>query len=86
MRVWDLPLRVTHWALAVAVLTAWCTANVFNTVHELAGYAALGLTAFRILWGFVGGPYARFRGFARPPSVVLRYLWRIARGRKALQL
>jgi cytochrome b len=76
-KVWDLPQRIVHWALATSVLTAWFTANVFDTVHETAGYTALGLVAFRVLWGFIGPPHARFANFVRRPVIVLRYLGRL---------
>jgi cytochrome b len=80
--VWDLPLRVSHWTLAVSVPLAWLTANIFDTVHEIAGYTALGVVAFRIVWGFAGSRYARFAHFLRRPVTVARYLWRlVTRGR-----
>jgi cytochrome b len=78
--VWDLPLRLFHWALAVAVLTAYFSANIFDNLHEVAGYTALALIAFRIVWGFAGTPYSRFRSSVRPFSAVLRYLAQIASG------
>ena len=84
--VWDLPLRIVHWSLAAAVLTAWFTANVFDTVHEITGYAALGLSTFRILWGFVGGRNSRFRSFVRLPSVVLAHLRQIVHGQPGRHL
>ena len=80
--VWDLPLRMTHWSLAVAVPLAWLTANIFDRVHEIAGYVALALVVFRVVWGFAGSYHARFASFLRRPSIVLRYIWRlVARGR-----
>jgi len=79
--VWDLPLRVAHWGLAVSVPLAWLTANIFDSVHEIAGYIALALVAFRVTWGFVGSHHARFASFVRRPAIVLRYLWRLMRGR-----
>lgn len=81
MRVWDLPLRVFHWTLAAAVLIAYFSANVFDRVHEIAGYAALGLILFRLLWGFVGTRHSRFQSSVRPLPVVLRYVRAIAQGR-----
>ncbi len=84
--VWDWPLRLSHWLLAVSVITAWFTANVFDTVHEIAGYTALGALAFRLVWGFVGNPQARFRNFLRSPGDTLRYLRELARGRHARTL
>jgi len=86
VRVWDAPLRVCHWALALSVLTAWFSANIYDALHEAAGYLAMGLVAFRLVWGVVGTTYARFRNFVRPPGVVLRYLRDLARGRAARHL
>src|SRR5262249_12372337 len=84
--VWDVTLRLCHWALAASVLVAWFTANVYDSVHEIAGYVALGLVAFRTLWGFVGPRYARFRNFVPTPGVLLSYLRDLARGRPARYL
>jgi cytochrome b len=79
--VWDLPLRIAHWALAFSVPVAWLTANVFDTLHEIAGYTALGAMAFRGVWGMVGPRYARFTNLLCRPTIVLRYLLRLTRGR-----
>ena len=78
--VWDLPLRATHWALALAIAVAYFTANILDSVHNVAGWLALGLVAFRTFWGFVGTRYSRFSTSVRPPAVVLRYLRRLLRG------
>jgi cytochrome b len=86
VRVWDLPLRLCHWLLAAAVLTAWFSANVYDSVHEIAGYSALGLLAFRLLWGFVGPPNARLRNLAYSPRAVLHHLGQLARGRSRRHL
>lgn len=74
IRVWDLPQRLTHWLLAAAAVTAYLSANVLDDVHVAAGYAAGGLVAFRVVWGFVGSSYARFASFVKPPTAVWRYL------------
>ena len=78
--VWDLPLRLFHWSLAAAVLIAYFSANVLDTVHEIAGYAVLVLIAFRLVWGFAGTRYSRFASSMRPLRIVLRYLGQIAKG------
>lgn len=77
--VWDLPLRLLHWALAGAVLVAYFSANVFDAVHEIAGYTALALVVLRIVWGFAGTRHSRFRNSVRPAQVVLHFLGQIAR-------
>lgn len=86
VQVWDLPLRAYHWGLAAAVLIAWFSANVLDTVHEVAGYAVLGLILFRLVWGFYGTRHSRFRGLIRPLRFVLRYCWRLAHGQSGRYL
>jgi cytochrome b len=69
--VWDLPLRLTHWALALAVAGSWIShyAGVgWFWMHRLCGYTVLLLVAFRIVWGFTGSRHARFREFLRGPA------------------
>jgi len=76
-RIWDLPTRLFHWALATLVLFSVVTAKVgglWMDWHMRSGYAILALVLFRILWGFAGSHYARFGSFVRSPAVVLAYL------------
>jgi cytochrome b len=75
--VWDLPLRITHWLLAIAVAGAWITHYVGTQAfawHQRFGYAVLVLVLFRIAWGFVGTRHARFVEFVRGPAAIVRYL------------
>jgi len=75
--VWDLPVRLTHWALVLAVAGCWAThyAGVeWFGWHRRLGYAVLVLVAFRIVWGFVGTRHARFASFVRGPRTLLAYL------------
>lgn len=75
--VWDLPLRVTHWALALAVTGCFAThyAGIeWFAWHRRCGYAVLVLAVFRVLWGVVGTRHARFANFVRGPRAVLQYL------------
>jgi cytochrome b len=75
--VWDLPLRLAHWALALAVtgafVTDWIGSAAFG-VHVACGSVALVLVLFRIAWGFVGPAHARFADFVRGPRAVLASL------------
>lgn len=76
-KVWDLPVRVMHWGLVLAVLGAWLTRELegdWFAWHVRCGYAVLVITATRILWGFVGTRHARFGDFVRGPRAILRYL------------
>ena len=86
VQVWDLPLRICHWALFASVVIAWFSANVHDALHEASGYLVMGLVAFRLIWGFTGTTYVRFARFVRPPPVVLRYMRDLARGRVTREL
>jgi len=76
--VWDLPVRVCHWALLTAVLCAYFTHRLglrWYAVHVWCGYVVLVLVGARIVWGVVGTRHARFASFVRSPASTLRYLW-----------
>ncbi|HEY1089840.1 MAG TPA: cytochrome b/b6 domain-containing protein [Burkholderiaceae bacterium] len=78
-RVWDLPTRLFHWALALCVLgslsSAWVGGNMMEW-HLRLGYSVLALVGFRLLWGVVGGRWSRFTHFIYSPAA----LWRYVRG------
>lgn len=77
LRVWDLPTRLFHWALAFAVLGSYLSAKaggLWMIWHFRFGYTILALLLFRLLWGFVGGHYARFSSFLYGPGSVLHHL------------
>lgn len=72
--IWDLPLRLFHWALAVLFVCSWLTAEAgieWADAHLYCGYGALALVTFRLLWGLVGTKYARFGQFLRGPRAVM---------------
>jgi cytochrome b len=77
VRVWDLPTRLFHWLLALAVIgsvvSAWVGGNAM-VWHFRLGYCIFALLAFRVLWGLVGGRWSRFASFIYAPGTVLRYL------------
>jgi cytochrome b len=81
--VWDLPVRIFHWLLALSFAGAYITAEseTWRLLHVTLGYTAAGLAVFRLLWGFIGTRYARFSDFVRGPRAVLRYLASLLRGR-----
>jgi cytochrome b len=81
--VWDAPVRVFHWLLALSFAGAWLTAEseAWRLVHVTLGYTVAGLVVFRILWGLLGTRYARFSAFVRGPRAVARYVGSLAQGR-----
>jgi cytochrome b len=78
--VWDLPLRLWHWAFAASILAAWFTPTVYDRLHRIAGYTVLALLAFRLVWGFWGSRYSRFRMVGVRLRAAPRYLWNLRRG------
>jgi len=80
--VWDLPTRLFHWLLALSCLCAYLTAESerLRNVHVMAGYAFLGLIAFRVVWGLIGTRYARFREFCYGRDEVSGYLRSLVTG------
>lgn len=77
VRVWDLPTRLFHWTLAAAVVAQIVTGKIGGnaiTWHFRIGYVVMGLLAFRLVWGLVGGHWSRFARFIYGPGTVLRYL------------
>lgn len=78
--VWDRPVRVLHWALALACTGAWLTTGIVTGWHESLGLAALAIVAARIAWGFAGSRYARFSQFLRTPRATWAYAREAWRG------
>jgi cytochrome b len=80
--VWDFPVRVFHWLLALNFAIAWFTAEseIWRLVHVVAGYTVAGLVAFRLVWGLIGTRHARFANFVRGPAAALDYLKNTLRG------
>lgn len=77
VRVWDLPTRCFHWALAACFIFQLVTAQIGGEAmawHFQGGYAVLSLLLFRIIWGVVGGKWSRFSSFLYTPATVLAYL------------
>lgn len=77
VRVWDLPIRLFHWALAICIVLGIVFVKIGGNAiqwHAYCGYIALTLIVFRIIWGFVGSWHARFVNFIPSPSKLIAYL------------
>lgn len=82
VKVWDLPLRLFHWALVIVVALAFLSSeeeSALNNWHVLAGWLAAILIMFRLAWGFIGGEHSRFSGFIRP-SLIPHHIAVLTRG------
>lgn len=87
IKVWDLPTRVFHWALVLAMVICIYTSYNFTgfynfgalgsysamAIHQYSGVMILALLIFRLIWGIIGATTARFTDFVKGPSQVLEY-------------
>ena len=76
-RVWDLPVRLIHISLLLAVTGSWLTHELegdWFTWHVRCGYAVLILVGTRLIWGVVGTRHARFASFVRGPRAIIAYV------------
>lgn len=77
IRVWDLPVRLFHWALVILMAVSYFTGHWggdWMKFHFWSGYAILTLILFRIAWGFVGSTTARFSDFVKGPGAAFAHL------------
>ena len=77
VRIWDLPTRLFHWLLAACVIGLVVTGNLGGNAmvwHFRLGYSVLSLVLFRLVWGFAGGHWSRWRQFFLRPAHVIAHL------------
>lgn len=77
IKVWDLPTRLFHWLLVLAVVALIVTGKAGGNLidwHGRIGVLLAGLLAFRLVWGLVGSTYARFAQFFPTPAKISAYL------------
>lgn len=78
--IWDLPIRFFHWFLVIGFFSASIIALGFGDDNQnFAYHAIIGLILFfmvilRILYGFLGTTYARFKSFLFHPKELFGYL------------
>lgn len=79
--VWDLPTRLFHWLLFLAVVVSYTSSEEKGwlfAVHTASGYVVALLLLFRLVWGFVGSRHSRFANFVRGRRDVVDYAKRVA--------
>ena len=80
LKVWDLPVRLFHWAIVLLIFAAWLSQALDQMdLHMWIGRTILSLLLFRIVWGLIGSDTARFSRFLRSPAAAMRHLAQIRR-------
>lgn len=86
-KVWDVPVRLAHWALPFLIAFSWWSAEMSKDInamswHMLCGEIVLGILIFRLYWGVFGSETARFGHFVRGPKTIVAHV----RGQKVDRL
>ena len=74
MPVWDVFVRVAHWAVAVLVVIELLNEASANPWHRYLGYAAAALVIARLVWGVVTQGEARLARMAATAAEAPAYL------------
>lgn len=74
VKVWDWSIRIFHWCLPVLLFLLWYSAGDDMDQHMLLAQVLLALLSYRIIWGVIGTPYARFSHFIYHPKHIIQYL------------
>lgn len=80
VKLWDPVVRLTHWSVAVVVLTNAVLTEGGSSLHVWAGWIGLGLLALRFLWGFLAPGEARFSAFPPAPRAAFAHLVQLISG------
>lgn len=78
--IWDLPVRLFHWLLAVGFIVAAIISLGLGDdspafpYHAIIGLGLGLLVVLRLIWGLTGTRYARLSSLAFSPGEFLRYL------------
>lgn len=77
---WDLPTRLFHWLLVALVTASWASMEYAEELgdpllkwHRWCGLFVLTLLVWRLLWGVLGSPTARFQNFVPKPVTLKSY-------------
>ena len=82
--VWSKTTRYFHWLLVICIGITFLSSAFENAflIHISFGIVAGGLLTFRLIWGFNGPKYARFKNFDFSLSDLYYYLTRLFKDRK----
>lgn len=78
--IWDVPIRVFHWAFACCCIGALAIATLADdesalfSLHILLGIAACFFLVLRLVLGVIGCRHNRFKAMLFSPGETLRYM------------
>jgi len=73
--VWPIGTRIIHWMMALSFTAAFITSFYEHMLHDHVAFGFIFLTIiiYRIIWGFIGPDYAKFKTFKLKPSQLKYY-------------
>jgi cytochrome b len=79
--LWDPVVRLTHWGIAVAVLSNALVTGGGSLTHVWLGWLAMALLLMRLVWGVLGPAEAQFSAFPPNPVAAVRHLGQLLTGK-----
>lgn len=79
IRTYDIPTRIFHWVFGLLFFSSFLIAknaddeSTLFPYHMLIGMTLVAIVLMRLLWGFVGTRYARFKYFKLKPASLIDY-------------
>lgn len=75
-RIWNLPVRISHWLLAIGFTIAYFSGeNEWNEqIHYAFGALAATVALIRIFYGIIGPRYANFKDFSFSLASISTYI------------
>lgn len=73
--IWSLPTRIFHWLLVISLVAAYALSEEEEllNLHTAFGYAVGFLVVFRLIWGFMGPRYSKFKDFPIEPGEIREF-------------
>lgn len=81
-RRWDPIVKLTHWAIVLAILANGVLTEEGSQAHIWVGYALAAMLGLRLFWGLIGPAEARFTAFPPSPRRAVAHIRDIAAGEK----
>jgi cytochrome b len=79
--LWDGVVRLSHWAIATAVIANAIITDGGSPAHVWFGWLGMGALAIRLIWGVFGSDEARFAAFPPRPRAAIAHLAELLRGK-----
>lgn len=70
----DIPVRVLHWSIALAVFLNLFVLEEGDLPHRISGYVAVSSVCLRAIWAFVKSGSAGLNVFSFSPAEFIKYI------------